>query len=176
VYDFNPKTYLARFQVALAFEGGMISQVRAVVQRVKSASVSVDNQIVGRIGRGLLVFLGVGQEDDQKDIEYLAEKIVNLRVFEDLEGKMNLSLLETGGQLLVISQFTLYGDCRKGRRPSYDKAAKPEEARGLYEDFVRYCNDNYNLKVETGVFQAEMMVDLANDGPVTLLLDSKKEF
>jgi D-tyrosyl-tRNA(Tyr) deacylase len=150
--------------------------VRAVVQRVKSASVSVDNQVFGKIGKGLLVFLGIGQDDDEKDIEYLAGKIVNLRVFEDSQGKMNLSLLETGCQLLVISQFTLYGDCRKGRRPSYDKAARPEVAKTLYEEFIRYCNDNYNLKVETGVFQEEMMVDLVNDGPVTLLLDSKKNF
>jgi len=151
-------------------------QVRAIVQRVKSASVKVDDELIGKIDLGLLVFLGIGQEDDQKDIEYLTGKIVNLRVFDDSDGKMNLSLLDTSGQLLVISQFTLYGDCRKGRRPSYDMAARPERAKSLYEDFIKHCNNKYNIKVETGEFQAEMMVELVNHGPVTLLLDSKKEF
>lgn len=150
--------------------------MRAVIQRVKSASVKVGNEPVGKIDQGLLVLLGIGQEDGEKDIEYLAGKIVNLRIFDDSDGKMNLSLLDTSGQLLVISQFTLYGDCRKGRRPSYDMAAKPERAKSLYENFIKHCTEKYNIKVETGIFQAEMMVELVNHGPVTLLLDSNKDF
>lgn len=149
--------------------------MRAVVQRVKKSSVTVDCSIVGEIGKGLTVLLGVGQEDSDRDIDYLADKIINLRIFEDNNGKMNLSLLEVGGELLVVSQFTLYGDCRKGRRPGYDRAARPEAAKALYEGFVEKCR-GFGVKVQTGIFQAEMLVDISNDGPVTLLLDSKREF
>jgi D-aminoacyl-tRNA deacylase len=149
--------------------------LRAIVQRVTSSKVTVDGQVTGEIGNGLNVLLGVGQEDTDKDIQYLAEKIVNLRIFEDENGKMNHSLVDTGGALLVVSQFTLYGDCRKGKRPSYDKAARPELAEDIYNRFVDYCR-NLNIRVETGKFQAMMQVDIQNDGPVTLLLDSKKEF
>lgn len=149
--------------------------MRAVVQRVEKAGVSVEGNVVGSIGKGFAVLLGIGIEDTEKDIDYLAEKLVNLRVFEDNDGKMNVSLLDSGGELLVVSQFTLYGDCRKGRRPGYDKAARPEAARELYEEFVRRLKE-YGLKVETGIFQAMMKVEIINDGPVTLLLDSKKEF
>ncbi len=149
--------------------------MRAVVQRVKKSSVTVDGSIAGEIGKGLTVLLGVGQEDSDRDIDYLADKIINLRIFEDNNGKMNLSLLEVGGELLVVSQFTLYGDCRKGRRPGYDRAARPEAAKALYEGFVEKCR-GFGVKVQIGIFQAEMLVDISNDGPVTLLLDSKREF
>ncbi len=149
--------------------------MRAVVQRVKKSKVTVEGHITGEINKGLMILLGVGQEDSLKDIEYLAEKIMNLRIFEDNDGKMNLSILEVGGELLVVSQFTLYGDCRKGRRPSYDKAARPEIAKELYEKFLEKCR-NYGISAQAGVFQAEMLVDISNDGPVTLLLDSKREF
>ena len=149
--------------------------MRAVVQRVAKAGVSVDNALAGSIGQGLVVLLGVGGEDTEKDIEYLVEKVVNLRIFDDENGKMNISLLDIKGELLVVSQFTLYGDCRKGKRPGYDRAARPEAAVELYKMFVERCR-GFNLKVETGVFQAMMQVELQNDGPVTLLLDSKKEF
>ncbi|HOV25365.1 MAG TPA: D-aminoacyl-tRNA deacylase [Pseudobacteroides sp.] len=149
--------------------------MRGVVQRVKRAGVTVDGELVGRIDKGLLVFLGVGNEDDEKDIQYLADKIINLRIFEDSNGKMNESLLDQKGELLIVSQFTLYGDCRKGKRPSFDKAAKPKDAEMLYERFVEYCK-GFGIKVETGKFQAMMDVELINDGPVTILLDSKKEF
>lgn len=149
--------------------------MRAVVQRVKKSRVAVDGSIAGEIGKGLTVLLGVGQEDSGRDIDYLADKIINLRIFEDNNGKMNLSLLEVGGELLVVSQFTLYGDCRKGRRPGYDRAARPETAKALYEGFVEKCR-GFGVKVQTGIFQAEMLVDISNDGPVTLLLDSKREF
>lgn len=149
--------------------------MRAVVQRVIGSRVTVCGQVTGEIKNGLNVLLGVGQEDTDKDIQYLAEKIVNLRIFEDESGKMNLSLLDTGGSLLIVSQFTLYGDCRKGKRPSYDRAARPEAAEELYNRFVDYCR-NMNVRVETGKFQAMMLVEINNDGPVTLLLDSRKEF
>jgi len=149
--------------------------MRAVVQRVSEARVSVDGQIVGEINKGLVVLLGISHDDSEKDIQYLADKIINLRIFEDENGKMNISLLDVGGELLIVSQFTLYGDCRKGKRPSFDKAAKPDAAEKLYEKFVEYCK-GYGIKVETGIFQAMMIVDIHNDGPVTLLLDSKKEF
>ncbi len=149
--------------------------MRAVVQRVVESKVTVGGSITGEIKKGLMVLLGVGQEDSHQDIEYLVEKIINLRIFEDNNGKMNLSLLDTGGELLVVSQFTLYGDCRKGRRPSYDKAARPENAKILYQTFVERCK-SYGVNTQTGIFQAEMLVDISNDGPVTLLLDSKREF
>jgi D-tyrosyl-tRNA(Tyr) deacylase len=149
--------------------------MRACVQRVRRASVTVEGGIVGQIGRGLLVLLGVAQGDDEKDARYLADKVVGLRVFEDEQGKMNRSLLEAGGNLLVVSQFTLLGDVRKGRRPSFIDAAAPEEANRLYEIFVAAVASQ-GVTVATGRFQAHMDVELVNDGPVTLLLDSKKLF
>ncbi|EPR13174.1 D-aminoacyl-tRNA deacylase [Ruminiclostridium papyrosolvens] len=149
--------------------------MRAVVQRVKKSTVTVSEKIAGSIGQGLMVLLGVGKEDDDRDIEYLSDKILNLRIFEDENGKMNKSLVDIGGQLLVVSQFTLFGDCRKGRRPGFDKAAKPEIAKELYERFVIKCREA-GVVTETGIFQADMLVDISNDGPVTLILDSKKEF
>ncbi len=152
-----------------------MTYLRAVVQRVTSGSVTTDSRVIGQIGRGLVVLLGIGQEDTQQDIDYLADKIVNLRVFEDENGKMNTSLLDVKGELLIVSQFTLYGDCRKGKRPSYDSAARPEAAQLLYNSFVKKTSE-YGLKVETGKFQADMLVNIQNDGPVTLLLDSKKIF
>jgi len=149
--------------------------MRAVVQRVKRASVEVDGQLVGAIDLGALVLLGVGVADTEKDADYLAEKLVNLRIFGDSEGKLNLSLLDVGGAMLVVSQFTLFGDCRKGRRPSYSDAAGPDKANALYEYFVARVRQ-HGVRVETGVFQAMMDVSLINDGPVTLLVDSKKIF
>lgn len=149
--------------------------MRAVVQRVTYSKVTVDGEVIGEIQKGLNVLLGIGQEDTDKDIEYLADKIVNLRIFEDSNEKMNLSLLDVKGELIVVSQFTLYGDCRKGKRPSYDKAARPEVAESMYNRFLDYLK-KYDIKVQTGKFQAMMMVDIQNDGPVTLLIDSKKEF
>lgn len=149
--------------------------MRAVVQRVTSASVTVDGQVVGSIERGLMVLLGVGQPDTESDARYLAEKIAGLRIFEDEAGKMNLSVEETGGSVLAVSQFTLYGDCRKGRRPGFSHAAPPEQANVLYQFFVA-CLKDQGLEVATGVFQAEMQVQLVNDGPITMLLDSRKEF
>jgi D-tyrosyl-tRNA(Tyr) deacylase len=149
--------------------------MRAVVQRVREASVRVDREVVGRIGYGILVLLGVGQQDGPEDAAYLADKVVHLRIFADDEGKMNRSLLDTGGALLVVSQFTLWGDCRKGRRPSFVAAAEPEKAKALYQAFIRHARDS-GVAVETGRFQEAMLVSLVNDGPVTLLLDSAKEF
>jgi len=149
--------------------------MRAVVQRVSEASVEVDNKIIGKINNGLLVLLGVGKDDSEEDVKYLAEKIVNLRIFDDKDGKMNLSLLDVNGELLIVSQFTLYGDCRRGRRPSYSESAPPEKAEKLYNLFVDFSKKS-GLKVETGRFGAYMKVSLVNDGPVTLLLDSKKVF
>jgi len=147
--------------------------MRAVIQRVNRSRVRVDGQTTGEIGQGLLILLGVGQGDTPKEADYLLEKIINLRIFEDAGGKMNLSLLETGGQLMVISQFTLYADCRKGRRPSFTDAAPPEEAQKLYDYFVGAAR-NRGLQVATGIFQALMEVELINFGPVTILLDSSK--
>lgn len=149
--------------------------MRAVVQRTSKASVTVEGQAIATIGCGLTVLLGVGPDDTEQDARYLAEKIVNLRIFSDNAGKMNLSLLDIKGELLVVSQFTLYGDCRKGRRPSFDSAAHPQKARELYEVFVSLCSE-LGAKVSCGQFQAEMVVELANHGPVTLLLDSKRIF
>ena len=149
--------------------------MRAVVQRVIKAEVRVDGLVVGAVGRGMLVLLGVGKDDSLKDAQSLADKILNLRIFDDAEGRMNLSLLETNGELLCVSQFTLYGDCRKGRRPSYDQAARPEAAAGLYDAFVAAARAA-GVNVQTGKFQAMMEVELVNDGPVTLLLDSERVF
>ena len=145
------------------------------MQRVTSSSVEVENNVVGEIGPGLLVFLGVARDDDIGDADYLAEKIVNLRIFTDDEGKINRSLLEVAGAMLAVSQFTLYGDTRKGRRPSYIDAAEPEKANALYQHFVERVRTR-GVKVETGIFQAMMKVSLVNEGPVTILLDSKKLF
>ena len=149
--------------------------MRAVVQRVTDARVEVVGETVGEIGAGFLVLLGVACDDANTDADYLAVKIANLRVFEDDQGKMNRSLLESGGAMLAVSQFTLYGDTRKGRRPSFIEAAPPEQANSLYEYFVERVR-SLGVKVETGVFQAMMNVSLINDGPVTILIDSKKLF
>lgn len=149
--------------------------MRAVVQRVKKAKVVVAGERVGEIGPGLLVFLGVGQRDSEKDCDYLAGKIAHLRIFSDEQGLMNRSVLETGGEVLVVSQFTLWGDCVKGRRPSFTRAAPPEKAEMLYEEFIRLIREK-GLKVATGVFQEMMEVHLVNDGPVTILLDTEKNF
>ena len=149
--------------------------MRAVVQRVSRASVKVGDEITGEIGKGLLVLLGVGQDDSEADADYLAEKVAGLRIFEDEAGKMNLSVGEVGGAVLAVSQFTLFGDVRRGKRPSFDAAARPERARELYEDFVeRFVR--LGLRCETGRFQEMMEVELVNSGPVTILLDSKKLF
>jgi D-aminoacyl-tRNA deacylase len=147
--------------------------VRAVIQRVARASVSVEGRVAGEIGAGLLILLGVSRTDNPESASYLAEKIANLRIFSDEVGKMNLSLLDVGGSALVVSQFTLYGDTRGGRRPSYIQAAPPEEANRLYEEFIRSMRA-LGVDVKTGVFQAHMQVELVNDGPVTILLDSEK--
>ncbi len=149
--------------------------MRAVVQRVARASVTVEMEVVGQIQSGLLVLLGVGADDAEKDAIYLLEKIAGLRVFEDADGKMNLSLAETKGALLVVSQFTLFGDARRGKRPSYSEAASPEKAESLYEFFVSEADKIVPI-VETGIFQAMMQVESVNDGPVTILLDSRKLF
>ena len=149
--------------------------MRAVVQRVKSASVKVDGELVSEIGAGVLIFLGVAHDDTTTELEYIANKVANLRIFEDVEGKMNCSLLETGGAALVVSQFTLYGDCRKGRRPSFINAARPEFANALYEAFITVL-EKLNVPTQGGTFQAMMDVELINDGPVTILLDSDKQF
>jgi D-tyrosyl-tRNA(Tyr) deacylase len=149
--------------------------MRAVVQRVRRASVEVEGQVVGEIGGGLLVLLGIARDDARQDAEYLVEKITGLRIFEDAEGRMNLSLAETGGSLLVVSQFTLYGDVRRGKRPSWSDAAPPDVAEPLYELFVRLAQASIK-RVETGSFRKMMQVELVNDGPVTILLDSRKLF
>lgn len=149
--------------------------MRAVVQRVHSASVSADGKIAGRIDRGLLVYLGVGKNDTENDVEWMCEKVANLRIFEDENGKMNLSLLQINGEMLVISQFTLYGDCRRGRRPSFDEAAPPEDGQRLYEMFIEKVSQQVR-KVEKGIFGAHMEVESVNDGPVTILLDSERRF
>lgn len=149
--------------------------MRAVVQRVSRAGVSVNGQPVGTIGRGLVILLGIGKEDGPEDVVYMTDKITRLRVFGDDAGKLNRSLLDTGGEILAISQFTLYGDCRRGRRPNFSAAAEPFKARRLYEGFVANLKEK-GIRVATGEFQAHMEVEIINDGPVTILLDSKKEF
>ena len=149
--------------------------MRAVIQRVQSASVQVDGELVSEIGAGLLIFLGIAHDDTETELEYIANKVANLRIFEDADGKMNCSLLDTGGSALVVSQFTLYGDCRKGRRPSFIDAARPEVANALYEQFITALKQ-LNIPTQGGTFQAMMDVQLINDGPVTILLDSDKQF
>ncbi|MBZ9690809.1 D-tyrosyl-tRNA(Tyr) deacylase [Clostridium botulinum] len=149
--------------------------MRAVVQRVTSSSVQVDGNTVGSIGKGLNVLIGISKSDTLQDLKYIRDKVINLRIFEDEKEKMNLSLLDVKGELLVISQFTLYGDCRKGRRPNFMEAKGGEEAEGLYEEFLRLLKES-NLKIETGEFGADMKVEINNDGPVTIILDSSKNF
>jgi D-aminoacyl-tRNA deacylase len=146
--------------------------MRAVLERVSQARVEVDGTVRGSIGRGLLVLVGVARPDTRADAEYLADKILGLRIFADEAGKMNRSVVETGGSVLIVSQFTLYADCRKGRRPAFDLAAPPEEARSLYDYFVEACRKRY-ASIETGVFQAAMTISLVNDGPVTVIVESK---
>jgi D-aminoacyl-tRNA deacylase len=149
--------------------------MRAVVQRVSSGQVTVEGQVVGAIGKGYVVLLGVAREDTPEAADYVAEKVAGLRVFDDAAGKMNLSIQEAGGAVLAISQFTLYGDVRRGRRPGFDRAGRPEQAEPLYERFVARLRA-YGLQVETGRFQTHMEVALVNDGPVTILVDSEKVF
>lgn len=149
--------------------------MRAVVQRVDRGSVTVEGFIAGEIGRGLVVLLGVGRGDTENDAGFLADKVANLRIFEDEQGKMNLSILDAGGSVLAVSQFTLFGDCRKGRRPGFSEAAPPEEARSLYEIFVKEL-EKLGVRAAMGCFREHMTVEIINDGPVTLLLDSKRNF
>jgi D-tyrosyl-tRNA(Tyr) deacylase len=146
--------------------------MRAVIQRVKSASVYVDGRLSGKIGNGLLVFVGIGKRDGESDVSFMASKLPTLRIFEDASGKFNLSLKEVEGEVLVVSQFTLYGDCSKGRRPSFTEAEEPTTAKNLYERLVFRLREQ-GISIQTGEFQAKMEVHLVNDGPVTLLLDSK---
>jgi D-tyrosyl-tRNA(Tyr) deacylase len=147
--------------------------MRAVVQRVESAAVYIDGRLSGKIGRGLLVFVGVGKGDGESDVSYMVSKLPALRIFEDSSGKFNLSLIETKGEILIVSQFTLYGDCSRGRRPSFTEAENPIIARALYERVISQLREQ-GVLVQTGEFQAKMEVQLVNDGPVTLLLDSRK--
>jgi D-tyrosyl-tRNA(Tyr) deacylase len=147
--------------------------MRAVIQRVTHANVKVDGAVVGEIENGLLVLLGITHDDTEKEVKWLHKKIIDLRIFEDAEGKMNLGLQDIGGSLLVISQFTLYGDCIKGRRPSFTEAARPDQAIPLYESFLESCK-KAGIKTEAGIFGADMKVELLNDGPVTLVIDTPK--
>ena len=149
--------------------------MRAVIQRVKAARVEIEGAVVGEISKGLLIFLGVGENDTEKECEYMANKVINLRIFPDENDLMNLSMLDIKGSALVVSQFTLWGDCRKGRRPSFIEAARPEKANKLYEHFILLLKDK-NVTVATGKFQEMMDVHLINDGPVTILIDSEKNF
>lgn len=149
--------------------------MRGVIQRVKSSSVKVDDKVIGEIKEGLLILLGVGEGDQDQDLDYIFEKTINLRIFEDEEGKMNKSLLDIGGELLVVSQFTLYGDVRKGRRPSFSSSAKPDMAEVYYEKFLEKSRSE-GIKTQSGEFGADMEVSIVNDGPVTILLDSKRIF
>jgi D-tyrosyl-tRNA(Tyr) deacylase len=148
--------------------------MRSVVQRVKRASVKVQGDEVGSISSGLLVFLGVGKQDTQADLNWMVKKLVDLRIFENTDGKMNYSVNDISGEILLVSQFTLYGDCRKGNRPSFSEAALPDTAENMYKQMIEAINQR-GIKLETGIFGAEMEVELVNDGPVTILLDSKKE-
>ena len=149
--------------------------MRSVVQRVSKAKVTVNDEIIGSINKGLLVFLGIGNEDIDADMEYLCDKIINLRIFEDENEKMNLSLLDIQGEILIVSQFTLYGDLRKGKRPNFMNAAPPNVAEDIYLKFIEKCK-TYNIKVQTGAFGEHMNIELINDGPVTIMIDSKKQF
>ncbi|MCS7233135.1 MAG: D-aminoacyl-tRNA deacylase [Synergistetes bacterium] len=146
--------------------------MRALIQRVKEGAVFINDKEVGRIGKGFVILLGVGQNDTIEDLDYLIDKVVNLRVFPDMDGKMNLSLLDVGGEALVVSQFTLYADCRKGRRPSFTEAATPEKGKEMYELFINRLRER-GIRVETGEFGAMMLVKIYNDGPVTIMLDSE---
>ncbi len=147
--------------------------MRAVVQRVDRAAVKVEGNVTGKVAKGLLVLLGIAEGDTDKDLQYIIDKITGMRIFEDSAGKMNLSVKDVGGEILAVSQFTLYGDCRHGKRPSFSMAAKPELANDYYERFVSSCRSQ-GIHVETGVFRAHMLVELVNNGPVTVLLDSNK--
>jgi D-aminoacyl-tRNA deacylase len=149
--------------------------MRAVLQRVTRACVRVDEKVLGEIGSGFVVLLGVAHDDTESDIKYLVEKIATIRIFDDADGRMNLSILEVGGAVLIVSQFTLYGDARRGRRPSWSEAAQPEVAEPLYESFVMFARRSFS-QVATGSFRSMMQVELVNDGPVTILLDSRKQF
>ena len=149
--------------------------MRAVIQRVQRASVTIDDRTHGAISQGMVVLLGIGASDTQKDLHWLVEKVINLRIFDDQQGKMNRSLADIAGEMLIISQFTLYGDCRKGRRPGFSAAAPPEVAEPLYRQFIEEVQSR-QIKIATGIFQAAMQVELVNDGPVTILVDSEKNF
>lgn len=147
--------------------------MRAVIQRVTEASVKVDGKITGEIGKGILIFLGVGEGDTEKDLKYIADKTIGLRIFSDENDKMNLSVQDIGGEILVVSQFTLYGDCRKGKRPSFSSSMEPVAAKRMYEEFIEYVSEQ-GIRTAHGIFGADMKVELLNDGPVTILLDSSK--
>ena len=148
--------------------------MRIVIQRVKAARVTVDGEVTGEIGEGLLVFLGIARTDTEKDADYLVDKLIGLRIFADDQGKMNRNMVDAGGALLIVSQFTLYGDCRRGRRPSFDLAAPPDQARALYNYFVQAARRG-SVRTETGVFQASMQVELVNDGPVTIIVETGEQ-
>lgn len=147
--------------------------MRALIQRVKRASVTINSQIIGKINEGLLIFLGVGEDDTEKQVQYLVEKCTGLRIFTDEQDKMNLSVKDIKGEILIVSQFTLYGDCKKGKRPSFVRAARPETAIPLYESFIAHCK-NTGLNIQTGEFGADMQIELINDGPVTIWLDTEE--
>lgn len=147
--------------------------MRALIQRVKRASVTINSEVTGKINNGLLIFLGVGEDDTEKQVQYLVEKCTGLRIFTDEQDKMNLSVKDINGEILVVSQFTLFGDCKKGKRPSFVRAARPETAIPLYESFIAHCK-NTGLNVQTGEFGADMQIELINDGPVTIWLDTEE--